>query len=144
MVVALQRNEHDTPLASSNLDRTMAEQVMSALSDVFSRKIIASVIEKGKTVQEISTEQTVPLSTCYRRCRELVDEGILFVETIVVTGDGKRYAIYRSSFRGVEVSSDFHGVTVKAEVSNAALGKFQLRRLMPSDSLSDFGMEGSA
>lgn len=129
MMVTLLQHDRDGSAANSVLDQTMADQVMAALSDGFSRRIIASVIEQGKTVQEISTEQSIPLSTCYRRSKELADQGILFVERIVVTGDGKRYVVYKSSIKSVDVTSDFRGVTVKAEIPDDAVERFRLRRL---------------
>lgn len=139
MMVTLLEDENGTPTSSSVLDQALAKQVMSALADDVSRKIIASVVAKGKTVQEISAEQSIALSTCYRRSRTLVDQGILFVERIVVTGDGKRYALLRSSLKSVDLSSNFQGLTVKAEMLDGVFDRFRLRRLSLPDLCSRSG-----
>ena len=107
------------------LSEALARNLVAALSDQFSLRMIVSTVDVGKTVQDISLEQAVPLSTCYRRARELVNEGILVVERIVVTGEGKRFAVYRSSFKTVDVESDFHGLSATAQVNEAVAEKFR-------------------
>jgi len=87
--------------------------------------MLASTVGGGKTVHEISKEQGVPISTCYRRARELVDEGLLVVERIVVTGDGKRYAVYRSSFKALGTLSDFSRLLISAELNDDVAEKFR-------------------
>ncbi|MDA4132155.1 MAG: winged helix-turn-helix domain-containing protein [Thaumarchaeota archaeon] len=78
--------------------------ILSALGDESSRKILKSAIAKGKTVEEISAEQNLPLSTCYRRTRVLLAEGLMILERSVVTPAGKRYAVYRTSFSEAAIS----------------------------------------
>ena len=121
----LHRNEVGRNDTRVTLSEVIAKHIASALSDEFSLRIIVSTVDVGKTVQDISVEQAVPLSTCYRRARELVDQGILVVETIVVTGEGKRYAVYRSSFKSVEMASDFRGLSASAELNEAVAEKFR-------------------
>jgi hypothetical protein len=80
-----------------------SQSILNALGDESSRRILTSAIAIGKTVEEISAEQHLPLSTCYRRVRHFVDEGLMILERLVVTPAGKRYAIYRTSFSDVTV-----------------------------------------
>ncbi|MDG6915112.1 MAG: hypothetical protein JRM86_06545 [Nitrososphaerota archaeon] len=103
----------------------LAKETVTALSDEFSRRILASTIDEGKTVQEISLEQAVPLSTCYRRAHELLQEGLLVPERIVVTLEGKRHTVFRSSFKRVEVASDLTETSVSVELNKDVAGKFQ-------------------
>lgn len=107
------------------LNGTMAERILDALSDEFSRRMLVSTISKGKTVQEISVEQGLPLSSCYRRARSLVREGLLMVERIVLTPEGTRFAIYRSSFKTVEMASDFAQTQVSVELNPDVAEKFR-------------------
>jgi len=109
------------------LGAEMAKNAVRALSDEFAKRILISTVTGGKTVQEISLEQAVPLSTCYRRARDLLDEGLLVVERLVVTGDGKRYSVYRSSFKTMEISSDLRTLSVTAELNEDVAGKFRDR-----------------
>ena len=121
----LRRSEVGSTESTIILSEALAKHLVSALSDEFSLRIIVSTVELGKTVQDISVEQAVPLSTCYRRARELVEQGILVVERIVVTGEGKRYAVYRSSFKSIEMASDFRGFSASAELNEAVAEKFR-------------------
>lgn len=129
MMITLVTDGDAGPSTNSVLDQRLARSVMTALSDDFSRRIISSVVAEGKTVQQISSEQSVPLSTCYRRSRQLVKEGVLYVEKIVLSGEGKRYAVYRSSLKRVDVSSNFLSLTVRAEVLDDAAEKLRLKRV---------------
>jgi len=44
-----------------------ASFVLEALADRVSRRIMTSATESPKTIEEISEQQSIPLSTCYRR-----------------------------------------------------------------------------
>jgi hypothetical protein len=80
-----------------------SNSILSALGDESSRRILTSAIACGKTVEEISAEQNLPLSTCYRRIRHFLDDGLMILERLVVTPAGKRFAIYRTSFSDVTI-----------------------------------------
>ncbi len=43
-------------------------------------KIILSTIPKEKSVEDLSKENDIPLSTCYRRVHEMLDGGLLLVQ----------------------------------------------------------------
>lgn len=91
----------------------VATAVVQAMSDGFSRKIIASTIAEGKTIEAVSAENDIPVSTAYRRVHQLVDQGIIMVERIVLTPAGKRHSIYRSAFSEVRVELASEDICVK-------------------------------
>ncbi len=122
--IRLDRKETDNTGDMIELNGALARCVLNALADEFSRRIVSSTVGEGKTVQEISLEQAVPLSTCYRRTSELARNGLLMVERIVVTGEGKRFAVYRSSFRGVQMASNLELLTASAELNPDVAEKF--------------------
>jgi hypothetical protein len=93
----------------------LSDAILSALGDESSRKILTSAITSGKTVDEISAEQNLPLSTCYRRMRSLLSGGLMILEKTVVTQAGKRYAVYRTSFSRASIS--FNDGKVAVEVT---------------------------
>lgn len=120
----LEHKREDDAVESTVLNGALVRCVVAALADEFSRRIISSTVAEGKTVQEISLEQAVPLSTCYRRASELAHKGLLIVERIVVTGEGKRYAVYRSSFRRVEITSNLERMSATADLNPDVAEKF--------------------
>lgn len=115
----------------------MAGSILKALSDRFSERIMMHAIDQARTIEEISSHEAIPLSTCYRRMQQLVDDGLVVVERIVITSSGKRYALYRSSFRSFRISADPHGVAVEAEMNKDVQEKILSRRLSISYESSD-------
>lgn len=77
--------------------------LLKAVSDGHSRKIMESVVSRGRTVEEICSVTGIPISTAYRRVHEMTDEGLIICERIVVTGAGKKYAVYRAAFSSVMI-----------------------------------------
>jgi DNA-binding Lrp family transcriptional regulator len=103
------------------------QALVQGLADEYSRKILLSAIPKAKSVEDMSRENDIPLSTCYRRVHELLDGQILVVEKIIVTPDGKKYELLRSAYRAVTVSFEGGVMRVEAEINEDVAEK--LRRL---------------
>jgi predicted transcriptional regulator len=93
-------------------DSAKALEVVKALSDEYSRKIVLSIISKSMPIEEISKEQHIPISTCYRRIHELQSYGIVKVDKTVIQADGKKYVCYKTSFRNALISLDSGEVKV--------------------------------
>ncbi|MDE1853790.1 MAG: ArsR family transcriptional regulator [Thaumarchaeota archaeon] len=103
------------------------QALVQGLADEYSRKILLSAIPKAKSVEDMSRENDIPLSTCYRRVHELLDSQILVIEKIIVTPDGKKYELLRSAYRAVTVS--FVGGVMKVEATINEDVAEKLRRL---------------
>lgn len=103
------------------------QALVQGLADEYSRKILLSAIPRAKSVEDMSRENDIPLSTCYRRVHELLDAQILVVEKIIVTPDGKKYELLRSAYRAVNVTFDGGVMKVDALVNEDVAEK--LRRL---------------
>jgi DNA-binding Lrp family transcriptional regulator len=84
-------------------------------------------ITAAKSVEDLSKENDIPLSTCYRRVHELLASRVLIVERIIVTPDGKRYEMLRSSYRNITVNLENGVMKVEAMVNEDVADK--LRRL---------------
>jgi predicted transcriptional regulator len=75
--------------------------VLEALADEYSRTILAFIMEKPKSVIEISTGCKIPMSTAYRRIHDLEENGLVHVMGSIISDDGKRYYLYRSKIKAV-------------------------------------------
>jgi predicted methyltransferase len=104
-----------------------SKSILSALGDESSRRILASAIASGRSVKEISAEQNLPLSTCHRRIRHFVDEGLMILERLVITQTGKRFAIYRTSFSDVAIRFYCGEVAVEITPNLEVLDKLRTR-----------------
>jgi DNA-binding Lrp family transcriptional regulator len=109
------------------VDPSRVHALVQGIADEYSRKIILSGIPKAKSVEDMSRENDIPLSTCYRRVHELLDAQILVVERIIVTPEGKKYELLRSAYRAVNISFDGGAIKVEAVINEDVAEK--LRRL---------------
>lgn len=105
---------------------SFADSAMRALADPVSRKMVQSAIDSAKTIEEISAEQQIPLSTCYRRMKELLDGGLMVVERILVAPTG-RCVKYRSSFTAFRVISEPAELSVEVAVNKDVADKVHRR-----------------
>ncbi len=121
---------------SALLGPRLTEVVAKAMSDEFCRRILSCSVLQGKTVDEISEEEGIPQSTCYRRIRHLVDEGAMVIERIVVASTGRKYAIYRSSFSRLDVRLENGVVSAYAALNPAVAGKLRNTFRRPDSSPS--------
>lgn len=107
-------------------DRTAASEVFDALADEYSRRILASVISRPRSIEEISREQLIPISTCYRKIYGLLRMGIVEKDKTVIQEDGKKYRCYKASFKSAHI--DFESGEIKVDVvpnTEACKGSYQ-------------------
>jgi predicted transcriptional regulator len=97
--------------------------VAQILADEYSRKILASALHDPKSVEELSKENAIPLSTCYRRVHEMLREGIVVVERIMITQDGKRYELFRSGFTSLTLRLEGNLMSVVGAVNEEVAEK---------------------
>lgn len=95
-------------------DEPMRKALLGALADEYSLKIMSSTTMKAKSVTEIVNECNIPISTAYRRINEMKDSGLLVVQKIVLTDDGKKFELFRSTFRNIAVRFQQGAIEVEA------------------------------
>ena len=113
-------------LSPKSVEITGAESVRAVariLADEYSRKILASALAEPKSVEDLSKENNIPLSTCYRRMHDMLNEGILVVERIVITPDGKRYELYRSGFSALTMTLESNMMWISGTVNEEVAEK---------------------
>ncbi len=116
-------------------------RILGALGDESSRRILTSAMSRGKTVEEISAEENLPLSTCYRRVRQFLDEGLMVLEKLILTKTGKRYAVYRTSFTGVTIRFSSEETAVEASPNLEVLDKLRTRWVAPDGATRNQGVD---
>lgn len=108
-------------------DQAQVQALVQGLAEEYARKILLSTIPRAKSVEDLSRENDIPLSTCYRRVHELLDSKLLVIERIIVTPDGKKYELLRSSYKSVTIRFDGGVMVVEALINEDVAEK--LRRL---------------
>ncbi len=84
-------------------DYEKASEVMKVVSDEYSRRIVVAIMSRSLSIEEISREENIPISTCYRRIRRMQRLGLVRVDKTVIQGDGKKYVCYRAAFRNPSI-----------------------------------------
>ena len=95
--------------------------ILKALSDDYSRTIMNFTIEKPKSVVEIVKECDIPMTTAYRRVKELEENKILKVTGSVVTDEGKKYFLYQNRLKSIYVVFGLEALDVQI-VENDGMG----------------------
>ncbi len=90
------------------------DALIQALADDYSRKILLNTISKAQSISDLSETQGIPLSTAYRRINDMKEVGLLVVEKTILTGDGKKFELFRSAFRSIQIRLDQGQLTIDA------------------------------
>lgn len=97
-----------------------ADDILQALSNATSRDVLATCMASACSVREISRETATPLATTYRHVNELQDHGLLYLERSAISGEGKRFDLYRAALEEVAVEIRDGIVTVRWTLRPAA------------------------
>lgn len=102
-------------------DSDLRKAILKALSDDYSRTIMNYTIEKPKSVINMVKDCDIPMTTAYRRVRELEEGKILKVAGSIVTDDGKKYFLYQNRLKSIYVVFGLEALDVQI-VENDGMG----------------------
>jgi len=97
------------------LEQDRKDAILQSMADKFMREILASTVSQAKSIEEISGENGIPISTCYRRVHELLSLRLLRIERTIITDQGKKFETYRSLVK--EATVNFSKAEVSVEVT---------------------------
>jgi predicted transcriptional regulator len=103
--------------------------ILSALADAEMVKILDRSMYKATPVNNIIKECNIPHTTAYRKINWLLDKGLLLIDKIEITSDGKKYSLVQSVFKSLLVKYDYNSLTVEAEYNLDAAEKLTERFL---------------
>ena len=89
--------------------------ILAALADEEMTKILDSVMYHSKSIADITRENNIAHTTCYRKTKWLINEGLVSVDKIVITSEGKKFSLYFSVFKSINVKYESNNVIVEAE-----------------------------
>lgn len=87
-------------------DDVRKKAVIRALLDDHSRLILESTMLVAKSVIDITRENNIPMTSAYRKVKELKKYGLLKVDRIILTPEGKKCEMVRSTIRTANVQFD--------------------------------------
>ncbi len=89
--------------------------ILAALADEEMTKILDSIMYHSKSIADITRENNIAHTTCYRKTKWLINEGLVSVDKIVITPEGKKFSLYYSVFKSINVKYESNNVIVEAE-----------------------------
>jgi DNA-binding IclR family transcriptional regulator len=95
-------------------DHRLKDALLRALADEQSRQILAATSNRPRSAADLIHEEGLPSSSTYRRLHELEEEGLLAVARTVLTSEGKKYQMYKATFREVSLKFQAGEVVVSA------------------------------
>ena len=108
-------------------EETRKKAVIRALLDDHARLILTATMESPKSVLDIIREHKIPITSAYRKVGELKESGLLKVERLVLTPDGKKFELVKSTIRGVSIQFDRGELNVDLTAGVEADEKFVRR-----------------
>lgn len=108
----------------------MKQELLKALADDYSRRIILKTIQQSCSVEDISQSENIPISTAYRRINEMKDCGLLIVEKTVITDEGRKYELYRSPFKEFRVELRERELNVDVVLNEDLAGRLSMLWLL--------------
>ena len=89
--------------------------ILTALANEEMTKIFDSIMYHSKSIVDITRENNIAHTTCYRKTNWLINEGLVRVDKIVITPEGKKFSLYYSVFKSINVKYESNNVIVEAD-----------------------------
>src|SRR5215467_5469762 len=87
--------------------------LLTALADEEMLKIMHCVIDHSKSFNDIIAENSsIPRTTAFRKIKWLLKEGLIIVDKIILTSDGKKFSLYHSTLKAINAKYDADNVSL--------------------------------
>lgn len=105
----------------------LKQSILTVLADMEMTKILSCSAFQLKSVTDIIRETGMPHTSAYRKINSLLQMGLLFVEKIEITPDGKKFSLFRSTIREIDIKYDGEKVMVDVEYNTDVPAKTAAR-----------------
>lgn len=78
-------------------------------------KILKCATLQSKAVGDVIRETGISHSTAYRKIKWMLEEGLLFTDKIEISEEGKKFSLFKSTLRLIDVKYSLEGTTVDVE-----------------------------
>jgi hypothetical protein len=90
--------------------------LLTALADEEMVKIMNCVMNQSKSFNDITAEnRDIPHTTAFRKTKWLLNNEFLIVDKIIITPAGKKFSLYHSTLKAINVKYENNNVIVEAE-----------------------------
>ena len=90
--------------------------LLTALADEEMVKIMNCVMNQSKSFNDITAEnRDIPHTTAFRKIKWLLNNEFLIVDKIIITPAGKKFSLYHSTLKAINVKYENTNVIVEAD-----------------------------
>ena len=93
----------------------LKQSLLTTMGDKEMVRILNATILQSKSITDIIKETNIPHTTAYRKTKWMVEKGLLTVDRIEVSSDGKKFSLLRSVFKSIESKYEYDKLTVEIE-----------------------------
>jgi predicted transcriptional regulator len=101
----------------------LKQAILAALADADMVKILDCAMFKEKCVNDIIKECDIPHTTVYRKIKYLLDQGLLVCTRMAFTEDGKKFSLFKSVFKLLNVKYEYNNLVVEGEYNTDPIEK---------------------
>jgi len=101
----------------------LRDAILITLGDKEMVQIMNCCMYKSVSVNEIIKETEIPHTTAYRKIKWMLDNGILVTEHFLISPDGKKSSLFKSTMRSISVKYEQNEIIVNAEYNVDPLSK---------------------
>ena len=102
-------------------------QILSAMADPDSGRIIQAIRSDAKGVVKIGAELQIPVSSMYRKISILKEAGLVFASNFEITSDGKKLELYSSAVLEVKIDFKINEPTIDLVPSGEMVNRIWLK-----------------
>ena len=86
--------------------------ILTSLADEEMVKILNSIMNSSKSINQIIRETNIAYTTCYRKMNWLLEEGLVILDKIVITSEGKKFSLFHSVLKSINVRYENNDVII--------------------------------
>jgi hypothetical protein len=93
----------------------LKQSILAAVADSEIIKILVCATDQPASVHDVIRQTDIPHTTTYRKIRWMLDAGLLIVERIQITPEGKKFSLFRSTLKSISVQYENGKTTVDVQ-----------------------------
>ena len=105
----------------------LKQAILAALADEEIIKILDYAMYRSKSVNDVIKECDIPHTTAYRKIKWLLEEGLIVIDKVEITQDGKKLSLFRSVLKALNIKYEYNSVIIEAEQNLSIVEKITER-----------------
>src|SRR5438445_10296105 len=104
------------------------ESILTALADGDMVNVMNSAVIQPKSITEIIRETDISHTTAYKKAKWMVENGLIVIEKILLSKDGKKFSLLKSVFKSINIKYENDRITIKSEQNVEVIQNVAQRR----------------